>query len=280
MASASPVAIAFIGFGEVGQTFSRGLMAAGNVRISAYDVLFGTPKSARIEAAAASLGVSSYRSLAAALTGASIIFSSVTASAAEAVAEAASGAIEQGQLFVDVNSAAPATKQRAAALIEAAGGRYLEAAVMAPVLKPGLAVPILAGGPHAREEAARLNRLGMKITAVSDVFGRASAMKLCRSIIIKGLEALMVDCAEASRRAGVSAEVFTSLGETFPSIDWPALAENMQERVATHGIRRSAEMREAGEMLDGLGLDPSLALAVAAAQARGARSSTNFAAGT
>ena len=271
MASASPAAITFIGFGEVGQTFARGFLASGGVRINAHDVLFGGLAGARLETAAAEIGVTCHRSLDRALTGASIIFSAVTASAAEDVARAASAVIEQGQLFVDVNSAAPATKQRAAALIEMAGGHYLEAAVMAPVLKPGFAVPILAGGPHGAEASMRLNRLGMNLTHVSDVFGRASAMKLCRSIIIKGLEALLVDCKAAAEMAGVTDEVFASLGQTFPSIDWPALAENMCERVATHGIRRAAEMREAGEMLATMGMNPALALAIADAQQRGAR---------
>jgi 3-hydroxyisobutyrate dehydrogenase-like beta-hydroxyacid dehydrogenase len=111
----------------------------------------------------------------------------------------------------------------------------------------------------------------MNLTPVATEFGRASAMKLCRSIMIKGLEALMVDCAAASEAQDVKDYVFGSLAETFPSIDWPALAENMRERVATHGVRRSAEMFEAGEMLSAIGMDPGLANAVAEAQLRGAR---------
>lgn len=269
MASASPTAITFIGFGEVGQTFARGLMKSGEVRVSAFDVLFGTPEGGPLEAIAKTLGVASRRSCAAAVTGSSIIFSAVTASAAENVARSVAAIIEQGQLYVDVNSVAPATKQRAAALIEAAGGQYLEAAVMAPVLKPGLAVPILAGVQHGSDAIIRLNRLGMNLTHVSDMFGRASAMKLCRSIIIKGLEALLVDCKAAAEHAGVADEVFASLAQTFPSIDWPALANDMRERVATHGIRRAAEMREAGEMLETMGINPALSFAVADAQYRG-----------
>jgi 3-hydroxyisobutyrate dehydrogenase-like beta-hydroxyacid dehydrogenase len=271
MASASPTAITFIGFGEVGQTFSRGLMKSGNVKIGAFDTRFGTNEGQQIEAVAASVGVTCHYSLPLALTGSSIIFSAVTASAAEGVASSVAAIIEQGQLYVDVNSAAPAVKQRAAAVIEAAGGHYLEAAVMAPVLKPGITVPILAGGPHEATATFRLNQLGMNLTHASDVFGRVSAMKLCRSIIIKGFEALMVDCRAAADSAGVTNEVFASLSETFPSIDWHALSDNMGERVATHGIRRSEEMREAGEMLAALGFNPSLALAVADAQERGAK---------
>jgi 3-hydroxyisobutyrate dehydrogenase-like beta-hydroxyacid dehydrogenase len=199
------------------------------------------------------------------------VISAVTASEAENVAAGAAAFLRPGQIFLDINSAAPSTKQRAAGHVEAAGAHYVEGAVMAPVLKPGLAVPILAGGPFAEETARLMNGLGMNLTAVSIEHGRASAMKLCRSIMIKGLEALMVDCAAASEGWDVKTEVFASLAGTFPSIDWHALSENMRERVATHGVRRAAEMREAGEMLAALGRNPELALAVADAQLRGAK---------
>ena len=142
---------------------------------------------------------------------------------------------------------------------------------MAPVLKPGLRAPILAGGPKAVAASELLNRLGMNLTPVAEIHGKASAMKLCRSIVIKGLEALMVDCARASQRWGVQSEVFGSLAGTFPSIAWDKLAEDMQERVATHGVRRAAEMREAADMLSDLQLDPDLALAIANAQQRNAK---------
>jgi 3-hydroxyisobutyrate dehydrogenase-like beta-hydroxyacid dehydrogenase len=130
-------------------------------------------------------------------------------------------------------------------------------------------VPILAGGPAAEQASTLLNSFGFNLTPVAAEYGKASAIKLCRSIVIKGLEALIVDCAAAVQRAGIDREVYASLAETFPSIDWAKLASDMAERVATHGVRRSAEMREAAEMFREMGLDDSLARAVADAQARG-----------
>ncbi len=271
MAGSAPPAIAFIGFGEVGQTFSRGLMANGAAGIRAYDLLFGGDAGRRLEDAAQQIGVSCGHSSADACSEASLVFSAVTADRAEAVAAEAATWLRPGQIFVDVNSAAPSTKQRAAKAVEASGADYVEAAVMAPVLKPGLKVAILAGGPKAEVVSATLNGLGMNLTPVSEQFGRASAMKLCRSIVIKGLEALMLDCAAACEAWDVKDPVFASLHATFPSIDFHALAADMRERVATHGIRRSAEMREAAEMLAAAGLEPGLASAVADAQQRGAR---------
>lgn len=271
MAATNTTNIAFIGFGEVGQTFARGFLQHDGVRVAAYDVLNSGPGEKKLASRAAEIGVTLCDTAARAAAGADFVISAVTASQAEAVATEARAWLVPGQIFVDVNSAAPSTKQRAARHVEAAGADYIEAAVMAPVLKPGLQVPILSGGPRVAEASARLNALGMNLTPVSENHGIASAMKLCRSIMIKGLEALMVDCAEASARWGVTEQVFGSLHATFPSIDFHALAADMRERVATHGVRRSAEMEEAGEMLAALGMNPDLAKAVAAAQLRGAR---------
>ena len=271
MAPDNPLRIACIGFGEVGQTFARGLLATGGVRFSTYDRLFGQSAGQPIEAVASTLGVSSCDSAASAILGADIVISAVTADAAAEVALHAAEHLGPEQFFFDINSASPETKRRSALSVNATGARYIEGAVMAPVLKPGIGVPILTGGPYAAALSARLNALGMNLTPVAESYGKASAMKLCRSIIIKGLEALMLDCAAASAHWQVETEVFASLGKTFPGIDWRVLSSDMQERVATHGMRRSAEMREAAEMLGGLSRDTRLIEAVAAAQAQGAR---------
>lgn len=274
MAGPVPATIAFIGFGEVGQTFSRGLLASGAADIRAYDLLFGSDAGRRLEEAAHRIGVAVEASAKEACGAAGFVFSAVTADRAEAVASEAAAWLKPGQIFVDLNSAAPSTKQRAAQVVAVSGADYVEAAVMAPVLKPGLKVAILAGGPKAQATSEALNGLGMNLTPVSEAYGRASAMKLCRSIVIKGLEALMVDCAAACEAWEVKDPVFASLHATFPSIDFHALAADMRERVATHGLRRAAEMREAAEMLAAAGLDPGLAGAIADAQQRGARAAS------
>jgi 3-hydroxyisobutyrate dehydrogenase-like beta-hydroxyacid dehydrogenase len=272
------IRIGMIGFGEVGQRFARDFLAREGVEIAAYDVLFDAAPSGVSKTSpgiARELGVKPASSAHAAVEGAQYVFSAVTADRAEEVARTMAPLLKPGQIFVDVNSAAPGTKRRAAALIAKSGASYLEAAVMAPVLKPGITVPILAGGPVAEAVAEDLNKLGMNLTAVAAEYGRASAMKLCRSIMIKGWEALLVDCAAAARHWDVETEVFGSLDASYPSINWRALAEDMGERVATHGIRRAAEMREAADMLADMGLVPELSRAVADAQERGARKKVN-----
>lgn len=256
--------IAIIGFGEVGQTFARGLLANGASRIVAYDILFDDPaRSAAHKAKAAAAGVIAATSAADACREARVVICAITADQVERVATEASAYLAHDQIYFDVNSASPATKSRAAATINPTGAHYVEGAVMAAVLGPGLKVPILAGGPVAEAAAQILNALGMNITPVTTEPGRASAMKLCRSIVMKGLEAIVIDCAAAAKKWGVEKEVWDSLRGTYPSIDWPKFAEQVTERVTTHGIRRAAEMREAAAMLKDLDLDPTIAAATA-----------------
>lgn len=264
--------IAFIGYGEVGQLFARQLIREAEAGISAYDIKLDRPETASpLREQAARDGVRLAGSAAEAAAGAELVFSAVTASSAETVAREAAGYLRPGQILFDINSASPETKTRCAAGLAASGLDYVEGAVMAPVAEPGIRVSILTGGAKAAPLSARLNALGMNLRPVAETIGRASATKLCRSIMIKGLEALIIDSTRASRHWGVSEDVFASLAQTFPSIDWQRLAETMDARVARHGIRRAAEMREAAAMLADMGLDPGLSHAIADAHDRRAR---------
>lgn len=267
---ADGLAIALIGYGEVGRIFSRELIAAG-ATVCAYDILFDDPaRGPALIAEAKAAGVRPRSRPGEAACCADIVISAVTATEVGAAAAGVAGDLAPGQVFLDLNSASPNTKKAAAQVIEIGGAHYVEGAVMAPVGGVGLKVPILAGGPAAAATAGLLNPLGMNLRPVAVEHGRASAMKLCRSIMIKGIEALIVDCAAAAKAWDVEAEVFGSLNQSFPGTDFAALAGYMAERVHTHGRRRAAEMREAAAMLADLGLAPDLAEAVADAQDRGA----------
>ena len=259
-----PAQIAFIGYGEVGQLFSRQLRATHPVEIRAYDLkLDADDSAATLIGAAMADGVKLAKNAAEAAAGAEIIFSAVTADAAEQVARESAAYLKPGQIFLDINSASPSTKTRAAQALAEKGLDYVEGAVMAPVVEPGIRVEILAGGPRAREVTDKLNALGMNLRVVAETVGRASATKLCRSIMIKGIEALIIDSANACAHWGVAEEVFASLNKSFQGADWADLAKKMDARVAKHGVRRAAEMREAAAMLADMGRDPALALAVA-----------------
>jgi 3-hydroxyisobutyrate dehydrogenase-like beta-hydroxyacid dehydrogenase len=264
--------LAFIGFGEVGQTFAKGLKGKGDVSVVAYDLKFDIPEMRRdMIARAEALGVRAAVDAADAAREARVVISAVTAAAAGEVAAAAARYLRPGQMFLDINSASPNTKRTAAERVAASGADYVEGAVMAAVAEPGLKVSILAGGPAAKAAADLLNPLGMNLKPVATEIGRASATKLSRSIVIKGMEAILVQFAAAARKWEVEADVVASLKATYPGIDWPQQIDYAAERVATHGIRRAQEMREAAAMLADLGLDPVLCEAIAAVQEQGAK---------
>lgn len=259
--------IAFIGFGEAGQTISRGLLGEAECAIRAYDLLFDDPADGgKLASAARSLGVEVSRDHADAVRGASIVFLAVTASSSLQAARACVPALATDQLVLDINSVSPQRKIDTAALIAPTGAAYVDVAVMAPVAPYLHKVPCLIGGPGAATLAPRASALGMKMDFVSAEVGQASAIKMFRSIVVKGLESILVESMVASREYGVEARVLASLQETFPGIEWEKLAGYMIERVVSHGKRRAAEMREVAATLEGIGLEPIMAAASASRQ--------------
>lgn len=262
-----PRRIALIGFGEVGQRFGREFRDTGRFDVATFDILFNnSAEGAALRDKARALSIEASPSAAAAAEGARIVFSCVTATAAKDVAEEAGSYLRPGQFFVDINSVSPETKRADADAVARSGTSYVECAVMAPVAPYGIKVPILLGGKHGKELAAILNPAGMKMEVASEVVGQASAIKMCRSIMIKGIEALAVECFLTSRRYGVEETIIASLEETFPQMDWEKLAGYLIGRVVQHGRRRAAEMREVSDTETAIGLEPLMASATAKRQ--------------
>lgn len=194
-----------------------------------------------------------------ALTGASVILSLVTAD--QALAAARSGALHlaPGALWLDMNSVAPDTKREASQVIEAAGGRYVDIAVMSPAHPARLTAPLLISGPHALEGAAALAALGFSNARVArGPVGAASATKMIRSVLVKGLEALTTECVLAAEIADVRDDVLASLDASWPGMNWGQQADYNLERMMVHGLRRAAEMEEVVKTLDGLGVGGSM----------------------
>jgi len=258
--------ICFIGFGEAGQTISRGLLGESKPAIRAYDILFGQPAGAPLEAAARGLGVGLARDHADAVREADLVFLTVTASSSLQAAKSCLPGLQKGQLFLDMNSVSPQRKLETAALVAPSGAAYVDVAVMAPAAPYLHKVPCLIGGPGAAALAPRAAALGMKMEFVSNQVGQASAIKMFRSVVVKGLEALFVESMTASAEYGVEARVLASLQETWPGIDWEKLAGYMIERVVSHGKRRAAEMREVSATLASIGMQPVMAAATAVRQ--------------
>lgn len=261
--------IAFLGFGEAGQAFATGLRQDNPaLRVSAFDIKTGAADTAAAKQADYDrLKVTGLRT-AADLAGADVIFSVVTADQAATAASAVATASLRGVLFVDCNSCAPGTKRHACDAVTAAGGQYVDMAVMAPVYPSLHRVACLASGPDAAAAAGALNALGMAITAVDGPVGAACTRKMLRSVMVKGMEALTLECVLAARKAGVEDAVLASLQATFPGLDWAAQAPYNIERVTTHGLRRAAEMREVANTVAELGLPADMSRAVADWQQR------------
>ncbi|SFR02182.1 NAD(P)-dependent oxidoreductase [Poseidonocella sedimentorum] len=254
--------IAFIGLGEAGSALTQGFGPDRAGDIATYDIKLDDPATApEIEDRCARLGIAARPSLAEALAGAELIFSTVTADQAVAVAEAAAPHLAPDALWCDLNSCAPASKQAAAGIVEAAGGRYVDVAVMAPVHPKLNMVPLLVSGPHAGVAVPLLESLPMAPKLVEGPVGRASSIKMIRSVMVKGIEALTAECALAAVAAGVETEVFASLNRSHPGKEWSAQAAYNFERSLVHGARRAAEMEEVAKTLRDLGLPDRMASA-------------------
>ena len=256
--------VCLIGFGEVGQILASDL--AGKAELTAYDLLFADPSSIPSRALP-NLAVRAGASAAEAVAGADLILSAVTAAQDVEAARAAAAAIGSGAFFLDLNSASPGMKQASAEIIERAGGRYVEAAVMAPFPPKRLASPMLLGGPHAAALMTLAAPLGFAgLSVVSGEVGQASATKLCRSVMIKGIEALLTESMLAARHYGVEATVLASLSDLLPLPDWEATARYMISRSLEHGARRAEEMREAARTVAEAGIAPIMSAAIAERQ--------------
>lgn len=259
--------IAIIGFGEAGTILGTDLAARG-CEVSTYDILFDAPASrAAMRAKAERAGVRAADTLADAASDAQLIISAVTASSSGEVAAHAARCLRSGQIFLDINSVSPAKKQSSCKTLETCGADYIEAAVMAPVPPQRLKVPMLLGGRRAAEVAPALRAVGLNATAVAAEIGVASAVKMCRSVVIKGLEALALESMRAARRFGAEEHVLASLSQSFPGIGWDkGLPDYLISRVAEHGRRRAAEMREVARTLQDVGIEPTMAAATAVCQ--------------
>ena len=268
MSSRPLPSIGFIGFGEAGSTIAKGLRSAGADRIAAFDI---NAHDARlgplIRRRAAETGTTLVDSSSTIARVSDVLFSTVTSSAALDAAMQTAPFLTHRHLYADLNSVSPARKQDIAASVDASGARFVEIAVMAPVAPYGHRVPMLAGGPSARAFAETMAPYGMRLDILDGAaIGAAAAVKMCRSIVVKGLEALMCECVLGATRYDADEMVFRSLNESFPGLDWKQLADYMVGRVVVHGERRAREMEEVGDTLRALGIEPIMAEAAARRQ--------------
>ena len=253
-------AICFIGFGEAGQAIASGLREAGMESISAWDILFPLAEGERLRQAADAIGVRRAGSAAEAVRGAVAIISAVTASSSVEAAQSVKPHLAGNPFFLDINSVSPGRKQETARLL-GGGARYVDVAVLAPIHPARHQTPMLLAGPHAQEIAPLLGALAMRVNVAGAEIGAAAAIKMVRSVMIKGIEALTLECFLAAARAGVVDEVAASMKNNYPGLDWAKIVPYNLERMASHGERRAAEMEESADTLRELGVEPLMTAA-------------------
>jgi 3-hydroxyisobutyrate dehydrogenase-like beta-hydroxyacid dehydrogenase len=268
-ADTRPGQVALIGLGEVGRVFAEDLGSGDGTRLVAWDVAFADPNSpASHNAELLSDTVTRAGSASDSVSGAVLVVSAVTAANCVDAARAGADGITPGTWFFDLNSSSPGHKQTAAQAVEAAGGYYVEAALMSPIGPRRLGSPFLLGGPRAAAFAKVAAGFGIgSVTPVSDDIGRAAATKLCRSVGVKGLEAILTESLLAARVYGVERDVLDSLPNILPPADWEAVAGYFMSRSLQHGKRRSEEMAEAAATVAEAGIEPLMATATSRRQA-------------
>lgn len=256
--------VALIGLGEVGRVLAEDF--GNDHELIAWDTAFADPDSKASRNAVAT-GIETAGSSTESVMGVDVVIAAVTAANTEAAAAAVADAIAPSAYYLDLNSASPGQKTRAAALIDGAGGAYVEAAVMSPINPLRLGAPILLGGAHANAFVSVAADVGFSGCEVySDELGKASATKLCRSVLVKGMEALVAESMMAARYYGVEDRVLASMSNMIPAADWEELAGYLISRALQHGTRRAEEMREAAITVTESGLEPLMASATAARQ--------------
>jgi 3-hydroxyisobutyrate dehydrogenase len=260
-------AVGFIGFGEAGFTIGNGLRAAGLERLFAFDIAAdAVDRGPLIQSRAATAGATLVPTSEALAQSADVILSTVTCSAALDAARQTAPYLTARHLYADLNSVSPALKRDVAGVVADTGAAFVEAAVMAPVQPYGQRVPMLIGGPATSRFVDLMAPLGMRLEPVDGPIGKAAAVKMCRSIVVKGIEALLMECVLAAVPYDADGKVFASLQETWPDIDWKKLADYTAGRMVVHGERRAREMEEVAETLKAIGVEPMMAEATARRQ--------------
>ncbi|HEU5017347.1 MAG TPA: DUF1932 domain-containing protein [Pseudolabrys sp.] len=255
MARQNTPRVSFIGFGEAGQAIASGLREAGIDRIAVWDILFPHAEGARLKAAGEKMGVRLASSADDAVRETDLVISAVTAASSYEAARSVEPHLSGSPWYLDINSVSPGRKQATAKLLDGRA-RYIDVAVVAPIHPKRHRTPLLVAAPQAEQIAPLLRELEMELTIVGDAVGAAAAIKMIRSVMIKGVEALTLECFLAAHRAGVLNEVTASLKNNYPGLDWPKMSEYNLERMASHGERRAAEMEESASTLRELSLDP------------------------
>lgn len=258
--------VGFLGFGEAARAFCATLSQGdGPPKICAYDIELERAGAQEMRDAMSQQGVvvaGTHEEL----SRASLIFSAVTADQSLEAVTPLLPFLGQGNVIADINSVSPGRKQETARQVCATGASYADFAVMAPVHPRGHRTPCLLAGELPPHLVAWLDAMTFDWRVVARQPGGAAAIKMVRSLFVKGLEAITVETLLAAQASGCLDEIIGSLANSYPGLGWPDIADYQLERTVTHGLRRAAEMNECAATLNELGLTGELAAAIAKVQ--------------
>jgi 3-hydroxyisobutyrate dehydrogenase-like beta-hydroxyacid dehydrogenase len=258
--------LCFIGFGEAGQAIASGLRETGIETIAAWDILFPNAEGANLKQAGEKMGARVATSAADAVRGSDIVISAVTAASSLEAARSVEPHLTGNPYFLDLNSVSPGRKKDTEKLL-GSKARYVDVAILAPIHPKRHQTPVLLAGPHAESVMPLLiDELEMRGAIAGSEVGQAAGLKMIRSVMIKGIEALSLECFLAARRAGIVEEVAASLKNNYPTLDWSKIKDYNIERMASHGVRRADEMDQVAETLRELGIEPLMATATSTRQ--------------
>jgi 3-hydroxyisobutyrate dehydrogenase-like beta-hydroxyacid dehydrogenase len=252
--------IGFVGFGEVAACFGAALRGNG-ARVLAHDVLLRQP-GGREKLAARASGWSPELVEADALAAqADVVLSTVTADVALAVARAIAPTLRKGQPYVDLNATGPGVKREIATAVDGAGAAFVEGAILPAIGVMGARSHVLLCGREAPAVAAALTALGLNFNAYGEEIGKASSFKMLRSVFSKGLEALLVECLLAGRRAGVEEDLWREIVETIDAASFEQVGGNWVRTHGTAHARRYHEMVQVAGVLKELGVEAPMTAA-------------------
>ena len=265
------VRLGLVGFGEIGNAIGSGLRAAGLASVTAYDIAaFEGSFSALIQSRARKADVELVRSPEELAQKSDYIVAVVPGSECVIAAEQIAPYVSAHHHHIDIGSATPAVKRRVAEILAARGASVADGGIMGSPLQDGLRTLVKISGPGAQAVRDVLVPWGMNLDVVSTELGAGSGIKIVRSIVMKGLEALLIECALAGRRHGIQDEVFASISEF---IDARPFMQNVEFFLSTdviHSARRAEEATMSCDALEEVGIEPVMTRATAAVLQRSA----------
>lgn len=249
--------IGFIGFGEAAFNIAQGLYGEGVRGIKAHDAMqdhevMGKLVHKRAKESHVTL-VEDSKDL---VDWADVVFAAVPSTFTLGVCDEIKSHLKKNQLYVDVSASTPATKVAIWDRIKESGVLFADAAMLGSLPKKKHQVPITASGNGAKVFQETMAPYHMDITLAGEKAGSASAIKLVRSIFMKGIASLMIEMLEGAHSYGVSKEVIASLGKSLDGTPFESHLNRLVTGTGIHAKRRGHELEGSIDLLKDAGVEP------------------------